>query len=87
MDNDESVYRRETEHLIKRCQNNHLTLNINKDPNVDFRKENQRIHEPIFIDRLVAERVPKHAYRCLGSTCRSNYKKLITETVCLQILY
>uniref|UniRef100_A0A8K9XYQ4 Reverse transcriptase domain-containing protein n=1 Tax=Oncorhynchus mykiss TaxID=8022 RepID=A0A8K9XYQ4_ONCMY len=56
--NDETAYREEVRALGVWCQENNLTLNINKTKEmiVDFRKQ-QMEHPPIHIDETVVERV------------------------------
>jgi hypothetical protein len=58
--NDETAYREEVRALGVWCQENNLTLNVNKTKEmiVDFRKQ-QREHPPIHIDGTVVERVVK----------------------------
>ncbi len=57
-DNDETAYRAEVSTLTKWCQENHLSLNINKTKElvVDFRRQS-REHTPITIDKTPVERV------------------------------
>ena len=55
--NDESAYREEVRALGVWCQENNLTLNVNKRRMiVDFRKQ-QREQPPIHIDGTVVEKV------------------------------
>jgi hypothetical protein len=56
--NDETAYREEVSALGVWCQENNLTLNVNKTKEmiVDFRKQ-QREQSPIHIDRTVVEKV------------------------------
>ncbi len=57
-DNDEMAYREEVSTLTKWCQENHLSLNIDKTKElvVDFRRQS-RVHTPISIDKTPVERV------------------------------
>ncbi len=57
-DNDETAYREEVSTLTKWCQENHLSLNIDKTKvlMVDFRRQS-REHTPITIDKTPVERV------------------------------
>ncbi len=57
-DNDETAYRAEVSTLTKWCQENHLSLNIDKTKElvVDFRRQS-REHTPITIDKTPVERV------------------------------
>ncbi len=57
-DNDETAYRAEVSTLTKWCQENHLSLNIDKTKElvVDFRRQS-REHTPITIDKTPEERV------------------------------
>ncbi len=57
-DNDETAYRAEVSTLTKWCQENHLSLNIDKTKElvVDFRRQS-REHTPISIDKTPVERV------------------------------
>ncbi len=57
-DNDETAYREEVSTLTKWCQENHLSLNIDKTKElvVDFRRQS-REHTPITIDNTPVERV------------------------------
>ncbi len=57
-DNDEMAYRAEVSTLTKWCQENHLSLNIDKTKElvVDFRRQS-REHTPITIDKTPVERV------------------------------
>ena len=56
--NNEAAYREEVRALEVWCQENNLTINVNKTKEtiVDFRKQ-QREHPPIHIDGTVVERV------------------------------
>ncbi len=64
-DNDETAYREEVSTLTKWCQENHLSLNINKTKElvVDFRRQS-RVHTPITIDKTPVERV--NSFKFLG---------------------
>ncbi len=67
-DNDETAYREEVSTLIKWCQENHLSLNIDKTKGgwtkvVDFRRQS-REHTPITIDKTPVERV--NSFKFLG---------------------
>ncbi len=57
-DNDETAYREEVSTLTKWCQENHLSLNIDKTKElvVDYRRQS-REHTPITIDKTSVERV------------------------------
>ncbi len=57
-DNDETAHREEVSTLTKWCQENHLSLNIDKTKElvVDFRRQS-REHTPITIDKTPVERV------------------------------
>ena len=63
--NDETAYREEVRALGVWCQENNLTLNVNKTKEmiVDFRKQ-QREHRPIHIDGTVVERVVSFKFLC-----------------------
>ncbi len=65
-DNDETAYREEGSTLIKWCQENHLSLNIDKtmEQVMDFRRQS-REHTPISIDKTPVERVS--SFNFLGS--------------------
>ena len=56
--NDETAYREEVTILEEWCQENNLSLNVNKMKEliVDFRRQ-QREHAPILIDRAAVEKV------------------------------
>ncbi len=62
-DNDETAYREEVSTLTKWCQENHLSLNIDKTKVVDFKRQS-REHTPITIDLQPppAERVNSFKY-------------------------
>ncbi len=62
-DNDETAYREEVSTLTKWCQENHLSLNINKTKElvVDYRRQS-REHTPITIDKTPVERVNSSAF-------------------------
>ncbi len=64
-DNDETAYRAEVSTLTKWCQENHLSLNIDKTKElvVDFRRQS-REHTPITIDKTPVERV--NSFKFLG---------------------
>ncbi len=64
-DNDETAYREEVSTLTKWCQENHLSLNIDKTKElvVDYRRQS-REHTPITIDKTPVERV--NSFRFLG---------------------
>ncbi len=64
-DNDETAYRAEVSTLTKWCQENHLSLNIDKTKQlvVDFRRQS-REHTPITIDKTPVERV--NSFKFLG---------------------
>ncbi len=64
-DNDETAYRAEVSALTKWCQENHLSLNIDKTKAlvVDFRRQS-REHTPITIDKTSVERV--NSFKFLG---------------------
>ncbi|CDQ71268.1 unnamed protein product [Oncorhynchus mykiss] len=65
INNDETAYREEVRALGVWCQENNLTLNVNKTKEmiVDFRKQ-QREQPPIHIDGTVVERV--ESFKFLG---------------------
>ncbi len=64
-DNDETAYRAEVSTLTNWCQENHLSLNIDKTKElvVDFRRQS-REHTPITIDKTPVERV--NSFKFLG---------------------
>ncbi len=64
-DNDETAYREEVSTLTKWCQENHLSLNIDKTKElvVDFRRQS-REHTPIIINKTPVERV--NSFKFLG---------------------
>ncbi len=64
-DNDETAYREEVSTLTKWCQENHLSLNIDKTKElvVDFRRQS-REHTPITIDKTPVEQV--NSFKFLG---------------------
>ncbi len=64
-DNDEMAYREEVSTLTKCCQENHLSLNIDKTKElvVDFRRQS-RVHTPISIDKTPVEWI--NSYKLLG---------------------
>ncbi len=63
--NDETAYREEVSTLTKWCQENHLSLNIDKTKElvVDYRRQS-REHTPITIDKTPVERVS--SFKFLG---------------------
>ncbi len=62
-DNDETAYREEVSTLTKWCQENHLSLNIDKTKElvVDYRKQS-REHTPITINKIPVERVNRFKF-------------------------
>ncbi len=60
---DEAAYRREVASLVTWCEDNNLTLNMDKTKEmiVDMRKE-RRTHQPLFIRELEVERVSSFNY-------------------------
>ncbi len=64
-DNDETAYREEVSTLTKWCQENHLSLNIDKTKElvVDFRRQSKE-HTPITINKTPVERV--NSFKFLG---------------------
>ncbi len=64
-DNNDTAYRKEVSTLTKWCQENHLSLNIDKTKElvVDIRRQN-REHTPISIDKTPVERV--NSFKFLG---------------------
>ncbi len=68
-DNDETAYREEVSTLTKWCQENHLSLNIDKTKElvVDFRRQS-REHTPISIDKTPVERVNSFKFLCVHIT-------------------
>ncbi len=64
-DNDETAYREEVSTLTKWCQENHLSLNIDKTKElvVDYRRQS-REHTPITINKTPVERV--NSFKFLG---------------------
>ncbi len=64
-DNDETAYREEVSTLAKLCQENHLSLNIDKTKElvVDYRRQS-REHTPITIEKTPVERV--NSFKFLG---------------------
>ena len=56
--NDETAHREEVRALAEWCQENNLSLNVNKTQEliVDFRKQ-QREHPPIHIDRIIIDKL------------------------------
>ncbi len=65
-DNDETAYREEVSTLTKWCQENHLSLNIDKTKElvVDFRRPS-REHTPIAIDKTPVEQVNSYKFLCV----------------------
>ncbi len=65
LNNDETAYREEVSTLTKWCQENHLSLNIDKTKElvVDYRRQS-REHTPITIDKTPVERVS--SFKFLG---------------------
>uniref|UniRef100_A0A8C7MLP8 Alkylated DNA repair protein AlkB homologue 8 N-terminal domain-containing protein n=1 Tax=Oncorhynchus kisutch TaxID=8019 RepID=A0A8C7MLP8_ONCKI len=72
--NDETAYREEVRALGVGCQENNLTLNVNKTKEmiVDFRKQ-QREHPPIHIDGTVVERVASFKFLGIHITDKLNW--------------
>ncbi len=68
-DNDETAYREEVSTLSKWCQENHLSLNIDKTNElvVDFRRQS-REHTPITIDKTPVEQVNSFKFICVHIT-------------------
>ncbi len=68
-DNDETAYREEVSTLTKWCQENHLSLNIDKTKElvVDFRRQS-REHTPISIDKTPVEWVSNFKFLCVHIT-------------------
>ncbi len=68
-DNDEMAYREELSTLTKWCQENHLSLNIDKTKElvVDFRRQS-RDHTPITIDKTPVEWVNSFKFLCVHIT-------------------
>ncbi len=68
-DNDETAYREEVSTLIKWCQVNHLSFNIDKTKElvVDFRRQSTE-HTPITINKKPVERVNSFKYLCVHIT-------------------
>ncbi len=68
-DNDETAYRAEVSTLTKWCQENHLSLNIDKTKElvVDFRRQS-REHTPITLDKTPVERVNSFKFLCVHIT-------------------
>ncbi|KAK3516475.1 hypothetical protein QTP70_017279 [Hemibagrus guttatus] len=59
IDNDETSYRVEVQHLVAWCADNYLLLNISKTKEliIDFRREKGRTYDPIHINGMAVERV------------------------------
>uniref|UniRef100_A0A8C7C8Q2 Reverse transcriptase domain-containing protein n=1 Tax=Oncorhynchus kisutch TaxID=8019 RepID=A0A8C7C8Q2_ONCKI len=72
--NDETAYREEVRALGVWCQENNLTLNVNKTKEmiVDSRKR-QREHPPIHIDGTVVERVASYKFLGIHITDKLNW--------------
>ncbi len=68
-DNDETAYREEVSTLTKWCQENHLSLNIDKTKElvVDYRRQS-REHTHITIDKTPVERVSSFKFLCVHIT-------------------
>ncbi len=68
-DNDEMAYREEVSTLTKWCQENHLSLNIDKTKElvVDFRRQS-RVHTSITIDKTPVEQVNSFKFLCVHIT-------------------
>ncbi len=68
-DNDETAYRAEVSTLTKWCQENHISLNVDKTKElvVDFRRQS-REHTPITIDKTPVERVNSFKFLCVHIT-------------------
>ncbi len=68
-DNDETAYREEMSTLTKWCQENHLSLNIDKTKElvVDYRRQS-REHTPITIDKTPVELVSRFKFLCVHIT-------------------
>ena len=64
--NYEIAYREEVRALVERCQENNLSLNVNKTKEliVDFRKQ-QREQPPIHIDRTAVKKVKSFKFLCV----------------------
>ncbi len=71
-DDNETAYREEVSTLIKWCQANHLSINIDKTKElvVDFRRQS-REHTLIIIDKTPAERVNSFKFLCV-LTCSAH---------------
>ncbi len=78
-DNDETAYREEVSTLTKWCQENHLSLNIDKTKElvVDYRRQS-REHTPITIDKTPVERVTIYIYIYIYAFSRRFYPKRLT---------
>ncbi len=68
-DSDETAHREEVSTLTKWCQENHLSLNIDKTKElvVDYRRQS-REHTPITIDKTPVERVNSFKFICVHIT-------------------
>ncbi len=80
-DNDETAYREEVSTLTKWCQENHLSLNIDKTKElvVDYRRQS-REHTPITIDKTPVERVT--SFKFLGVHITRISHGLLTQMQC-----
>ncbi len=80
-DNDETAYREEVSTLTKWCQENHLSLNIDKTKElvVDYRRQS-REHTPITIDKTPVERVT--SFKFLAFTSPRISHSLLTQMQC-----
>uniref|UniRef100_A0A8C8I2H8 Metalloproteinase inhibitor 2 n=1 Tax=Oncorhynchus tshawytscha TaxID=74940 RepID=A0A8C8I2H8_ONCTS len=73
--NDETAYREEVRALGVWCQENNLTLNVNKTKEmiVDFRKQQREHTPPIHIDGTVVERVASFKFLGIHITDKLNW--------------
>ncbi len=80
-DNDETAYREEVSTLAKWCQENHLSLKIDKTKElvVDFRRQS-REHTPIIIDKTPVEWV--NSFKFLGVHITADLTCLLTQMQC-----
>ncbi len=80
-DNDETAYREEVSTLTKWCQENHLSLNIDKTKElvVDYRRQS-REHTPITIDKTPVEQV--NSFKFLGVHITEDLTCLLTQMQC-----
>ena len=92
--NNETAYREEVRALRVWCEENNLTLNVNKTKEmiVDFRKQ-QREQPPIHINGTVVERVESFKFLSVHTTNISSIVKAVQkklpnkhtyQTMCLQ---